>query len=213
VIEWTTVEKLDERLRRYPPIGVRLRPWFHARSESDPASVIERAPEIRNDDGLGEASVWSGLVDEVPFALRSMAHSDSDYGFEVWFPKYAGGDGRLVAALANLPLPAWRQPYFDSLPIASGSGVVRVGDDTPIYTTTMGEDAAAVAAFVNKADVGKFVVVPVGAGEPQWVVVGPRAGPFISWLDTTSSVESAERLAAKWSADTGATFRVRRYMS
>ena len=59
MIEWLPVAALDERLARYAPIGVRMRAWFHARSQEWPGAYIEHVPEIREEDGLG-AEIWAG---------------------------------------------------------------------------------------------------------------------------------------------------------
>jgi hypothetical protein len=212
MIEWTPLDDFEERLRRYPPIGLRLRTWFQARCELDPTTTLRRIPETREDEGLGTMSVWSGFIDTVPFALRSIAHLPSQFGLEVAFPVRLDGDRFLLDALKKLALPAWRQPYFEPLPIVGGFGVVKIGDDTSIYTSRVREDAVAIAAFVNMTKPNQFAVVPIGPIRSGWIVIGPIAGPYISWLETMSSEEAAKRQAAKWAADTGASFEVRRHL-
>jgi len=212
MIEWTHLDDLESRLLRYPPIGVSLRTWMQARCVLDPATTLRRAPETRDSDGLGPMNVWSGFVDTVPFAVRSMVHHDSQLGFEVAFPVRLDGDRFLLDALKKLELPPWHQPYFEPLPIAGGFGVVKIGDDTPIYASKVREDAVAIAAFVNTNTPKQFAVVPIGSTKSGWVVVGPMAGPYVSWLATMSSELAAKRQAAKWAAKTGASFDVREYL-
>ena len=45
-----------------------------------------------------------------------------------------------------------------------------------------------------------------------WLVVGPETGPYISRLESTATEEEASRLAARWAAETGATFDVRTHL-
>lgn len=214
MIEWNNLDDFERRLKHYPPIGLRLRPWFHARCDVDPATEIGRAPETQEEEGLGPIDVWCGFVDTVPFALRSRAHPDpkSGFGFEIAFPTRPGADTLFLSEIQKLPLPSWHTPYFDQLPTNGGFGVVRLGDDSPIYASNTQEDATAVADFVSSATEVQYGVIPVGPSDPCWIVVGPMAGPYISWLETMSSEENAKRQATRWSAVTGAQFEVRRYL-
>jgi len=214
MIEWMSLADLERHLRTYAPIGIWLRSWFHARTDIDPSSTTGSPPERRFEEGLGEFDVWGGRVDTIPFAIRAGAGPHSGLGFDVLFPVRPRGDRVLLAALDTLRsrLPSWRNPYFDQLPIAAGFGVVVSGGGMPVYTSTARDDAAAVAAFLNQNDPDRYAVVPVGASPPAWIVVGPETGPYISWLDTMSSEESARRQAARWSSETGVPFEVRRHL-
>lgn len=113
MIEWTNLDDFERRLAHYPPIGLRLRPWFHARCDGDPAIKISRPPETREEDGLGPVDIWSGFVDTLPFALRSRAHPHRQFGFgfEIDLPVRPGADTLLLSAIEKLPLPVWRADF------------------------------------------------------------------------------------------------------
>jgi hypothetical protein len=44
----------------------------------------------------------------------------------------------------------------------------------------------------------------------EWLVVGPRTGPYVSWIDVAPSEEAARRQAVAWTAKSGASFSVMR---
>lgn len=218
MIAWMSAAALQARLRAYPPIGLWLRAWFHARCDADPRAAIGTPAELHDDEGLGAVSVWCGIARDVPFAIRSAAAADgAGHGIDVMLPVRRGGDAAHLDTLAQLipHLPPWRAPYFVQLPVAAGFVVVGDGRGAAaasIYHAARREDAAAVAAFANDASIARTYTVvaaaPAPAAEP-FVVVGPDAGPYISRVETAASIDAAQRLAKRWFAETGATFEVR----
>lgn len=209
MIEWLSVQQLEDRLKRYPPVGLALRPLFHAMSDGNPAERIPRAPEEIVEEGLGPAATWAGLVDTMPFALRAAPHHLGGVGFDVYLPVRAGGDRVLFDAIAKLPLPTPTSVYFETL-CPGPFGVARVGERDPIYTCSSREDAVAAATLLNGWTSGSHAVIQVPPPPAPWLVVGPAAGPYISRVHVVSSEATAQRLAASFSAETGSTFTVAR---
>lgn len=210
MIEWFTRAELDARLATYPPIGLQLRAVFHARTRVSPDTWFSRAPEHVEEAGLGTTYTWAGLVDSAPFAI-SAAPRRTGWGFEVRLPQRSDGDRGWATAIRVLGLPAWTHPYFESLPVEHGFGVVAIADTTtPIYRSGNRDDATAIAAMVNEVEPASYAVVPISSDEPQWLVVGPDAGPYVSRIAFASDESGARELAARWRAETSAQFRVTR---
>ena len=206
MITWTTSQELASHLSGYPPIGLRLRPFFHAKYDVDPKLSIPRDPEISVLEGLGNASTWSGFVDTLPFAITSMAHR-SQYGLQVSFPTPSAGDRALLEALSELAPPRALSLYFETRPIVSGFAVVSEPEG-PIYSAKSREDAAAAAKFAERVAHTRFTIVPVKPSTPVWIVVGPLTGPYVSELEVFASARAAHDYAAERSHATGVSFGV-----
>jgi hypothetical protein len=208
MIEWLTGAELDARLATYPPIGLQLRAVFHARTSIVPEAWFSRSAEQVEEAGLGTTYTWSGLVDSIPFSIAA-APRRTGWGFEVRLPQRSDGDRAWVTAIRALGLPAWTQPYFESLPIERGFGVAAIADpSTPIYQSENRDDATAIAAMLNYVEPATYATVPVSGDELRWLVVGPDAGPYISRIAFAADEPSARALAARWTTQTGADFRV-----
>lgn len=218
MIDWLSVDVLDQRLGAYAPIGLRLRTFFQGRTNADLATAFGVEPVKRDEPGIGPVAVWCGLVNSMPFSIRSQP-ARSGWGFEITLPVRVNS-GRLdvaslLAAISRLPpaIAACERPHVESLPyVGEGFGVVQVGDDTPIYSSQSREDAVEVLAFLNTAHRSQYTVIRVPGSEPGWIVAGPYSGPYISWLEVTSSEPAAKNQAAKWQAATGAPFSVMRQL-
>lgn len=150
MIEWLATAELQRHLDGYAPIGLWLREWFHARTDVDPRSTVGVPAEPHVDEGIGELDVWCGLVDGMPFAIRSTRNLLGGFGFEIRFPVRRDGNGSYRDALAELGarLPAWRSPYVSQLPTV---GWFVVGPDTGPYvarleSTATEEEARRLAA-------------------------------------------------------------------
>jgi hypothetical protein len=210
MIEWFTRAELDARLSTYPPIGLQLRAVFHARTRNAPETWFSRAPEQVEEPGLGTTYMWAGLVESVPFAI-SAAPRRTGWGFEVRLPQRTDGDRAWAVAIRALGLPKWTHPYFESLPVEHGFGVVAIADTSmPIYRTEARDDATAIAAMLNEVESASYAVVPVSGDELQWLVVGPDAGPYVSRIAFVADEAGARELGNRWSTETRAQFRVAR---
>jgi hypothetical protein len=208
MIEWFTRAELDARLATYPPIGLQLRAVFHARTPNAPETWFSRAPELVEEAGLGTTYTWAGLVESAPFAI-SAAPRRTGWGFEVRLPQRSDGDRAWAVAIRALGLPKWTHPYLESLPVEHGFGVVAIVDtSTPIYRSGTRDDATAIAAMLNEVESASYAVVPVSGDEPQWLVVGPDAGPYVSRIAFVADEAGARELRNRWSAETRAQFRV-----
>jgi hypothetical protein len=206
MIEWTSSADLATRLSEYPPIGVRLRPFLHAKYDDDPAQSLPISHQSRVVDGLGKANTWCGFVGTLPFMISTMAHP-LHFGLEVAFPIHSGGDRVLLDALSELALPAARSLYFDAVPIVGGFALVSGG--APIYSAKRRDDALLAAAFAERVADGPFTVEPAGPGETHWLAVGPLAGPYVSDLEVFASEDAARTYATERSRATGERFEVR----
>ena len=212
MIEWLTRTQLDARLATYPPIGLRLRSMFHARTRVEPDRWFSRSPEEVNEPELGTMLVWSGLIDRAPFAIVASSRR-TGWGFEVRLPQRSDGDGAWATVIRALGLPAWTHPYFESVLTERGFGVVAIADtNTPIYRGAKRDDAAAIAALLNDVERASYTTVPVSGAEPSWLVIGPDAGPYVSRIEFTPDERTALTLAARWTVETGASFRVARML-
>lgn len=209
MIEWLSLAELDARLLRYPPIGLRLRPFFHARTTQDPTTTIARPAEEFLEEGLDPAHAWGGLIDTLPFALRAAPRPYGGFGLEVLFPVRPGGDRVLFKALAKLALPTLTSAYFETLTPGT-FGVAPVGDREPVYSSTSRADAADAAALLNSWAPGSHAVMPIEAPPAPWLVIGPASGPYISRVEVTHDEATAYRLASAWSTELGAEVRVAR---
>jgi hypothetical protein len=129
-----SVAELDAQLRGYAPIGLWLRDYFHARTDVDPRSTITAPCEAHFDEGLGEVNVWSGIVDAMPFAIRSMQSAGGGWGLEILFPVRRNGADAYREALAEiaLHLPVCRSTHVDP--------VVELGKSAP-HWLVIGPDA------------------------------------------------------------------------
>jgi hypothetical protein len=189
---------------------LQLRAVLHARTRNAPETWFSRAPEQVEEPGLGTTYTWAGLVESVPFAI-SAAPRRTGWGFEVRLPQRTDGDRAWAVAIRALGLPKWTHPYFESLPVEHGSGVVALADpSTPIYRSGTRDDATAIAAMLNEVESASYAVVPVSSDEPQWLVVGPDAGPCVSRIAFVADETGARELSNRWSAETRARFRVAR---
>ncbi len=208
MITWVPLAQLDEGLRGYGPIGLRLRPLFHARTERDPTALIAGAPEELVEEGLDAASAWAGWDDDVPFLIRSVPLLlAGGYGLEVSVPVCTAGNGALLATLARLPLPPLTSLYFDAL--ESGPfGVRDLGTRSVIYRSPSRQDAAAVARFASAGVGAAHEVVELPAAPPRLMVLGPASGPFVSRVEEARDRADAARLAEARTRTYGAEFRV-----
>jgi hypothetical protein len=210
VIDWFTRDELAGRLATYAPIGLRLRSVFHARTTAEPTGWFARAAEVVQEAGVGDVSFWSGLVEGTPFEIAG-APRRVGWGFEVRLPQRSDGDRVWAIAIRGLGLPVWTHPYFESIPVQRGFGIVAIADaETPIYRSVNRDDATSIAAMLNDIEPASYAVVSVSGGEPSWVVVGPDAGPYVSRVAIESDERSARARAYRWAVETGAAFRVGR---
>lgn len=208
MITWVPLANLEAVLRDYGPSGLQLRAFFHAHTASDPASLIEHAPEELVEDGLDPASAWAGWDDEVPFLIRAAPLLlAGGFGLEVSFPVCTSGDRVLLERLALLPLPPVTSLYFDSL-AAGPFGVRDVADDGVIYRSASREDAAAVAKFAFARLGAAHDVVEVAPVPPRFAVAGPVCGPFVSRVEPARDEADAVRLAEARTRRYGVPFRV-----
>jgi hypothetical protein len=212
MIEWLTLAELEQRLSTFRPIGLRLCATIHAITSVDPARTIGRIPEEHVEDGIGSAQAWAGLVDTLPFAVRSRSRAGSGfgldgYGVEVWFPVRQDGDRVMFEALETLPLPAFQTAFIDSMRPGS-FGVVPLGEREPIYTSTSRDDAAAALRFLEGSSCTKYALVQLDSVPEQWFIIGPSAGPYVSRVENARDKSHAERIAATYTRSTGELFTV-----
>lgn len=207
MITWMSLTQLDAHLQAYHPIGLRLRPFLHAWTLHEPASLIPREPEELVEEGLDAARAWAGLVHEVPFLLRVVARRDGRFGLDVSLPVAGEGDALLFEALTMMPLPDLTSLYFDTL--ASGPfGVRDLDADGAIYKGRARADAAAAARFATERLGRVHEVIAIASPEPRFVVAGPACGPFVSWVVSATDALAAAGIAATSTRTYGAEFRV-----
>ena len=226
-IEWMTKAKLEEWGKQaFPPIGLWLRPFLDGRLAEgcDLGAAVGRAPE--EDDwapGLGGTDGWVGLCAGVPFVLLGQTVDGTDrWGFNLSLPARVrdGGDGVVeldvepLLTIARALAPVLRRnerPYVDGLPFPGrGWGVVAENDTFPLFRAPSRESAEVVAGFFNDGGLGRYELVGVEASPPQWIVAGPRVGPYLSRLGVCATSDEAARTAARWGDDLGVSFTVHR---
>ena len=211
MIEWLTLEKFEARLTQYPPIGLHLRGFFHGRVAASLPVLFEREPEVAEIEGLGDVTVWAGLVDETPFSVTAQRRGEVT-GFEISFPVCVNA-GRIDVALLDAVAaiaPAFRSPrgpHIESLPFTGGGwGVLPIGSNQPLFRSGVKEDAEAVARFLD--DPGRYEVAIIPVAPVQWVVAGPRSGAVVSRLEVLATRAEAEDAAKGLSVEHGIEFTI-----
>jgi hypothetical protein len=206
--------ELLSRLAQYPTPGLFLSPYFHGVVETIPSSAMARPSETLDGDGLGLMDAWSGFVDTVPFALRGQAVA-AGWGFEIALPVLIR-DGRLAPELLDVlsrfpgEITKCDRPYWETLPFrGAGYGVLPHDGDVPIFRSPVKEDATLAAEFANAKQPSAYHVALIEPDERLWTVAGPIIGQYISRVEVTTSESSAQRIAAKWMAESDARFEVR----
>lgn len=209
-ISWFDRQELRAHLSAYPPIGLSLRAYFHARTTADPATWYRHQPATVSEPGLGTALVFQGLCDSVPFEISALRHRYDAWGFEVRLPDPIDDDARSIETVAKLCLPRWTHPYFDSIPVPAGFAVVEVGDTTPIYASRHRTSAEAAVRLLNAVEPGKYEIASLTRDEPAWVVFGPTSGPCYAAVTVHEDEQSARRLATAETERTGTAFTIAR---
>jgi len=205
-IVWLTLKELYEKLALYPPIGLSLRDFFHARTEIDPSNWFGRAPESIPEQGLGTLRVFCGLYNSEPFAISAISWPPTQWGFEVRLPDRLTGDHLSVELLAAIGLPLWSRPFFLTLPISSGFSVLEIGQSDPIYASPDREEAETVAKLLNAVEPGRYTVSPLLGDNSSWIVTGPVSGPYYSRVEIMGDEKSALRHAEAETRRTGFEF-------
>lgn len=211
MIEWTTLEVLQERLASYEPIGLALRSFFQAQIPASLEALFERDPEIVEVADLGQTMSWSGLVTEVPFIVMAQRKGELT-GFEISFPTLLD-EGRIhlgllehVTTLAPV-FRTLRTAQIASLPYAgAGWGVVKVGARAPMFRSRVREDVLVVAQFLDEP--ARFEIKELPAAPIQWLVAGPRMETTVSRLEVVATKEEADQVAAAWAEEFGGAFDV-----
>jgi hypothetical protein len=227
-IEWMTSAEFEDWTRRAsPPIGLWPRMFLDGRlaDECDLAAALGRASE-KGDwmPGVGVTDRWSGSCDGVPFGiLGRLVDDDHRWGFNLMLPAQVrdrGGDFELdveplleIARALPVNLMRNRQPYIDALPYAgAGWGVVAARSpilDFPLFKAPSRGSAEAVASFFNEAGLDRYEVVKLEATKREWIVAGPRVGPYLSHVVVAESAEGAAKLADRYGQALGVPFTIR----
>jgi hypothetical protein len=211
MIEWMTLQALEEKLASYEPIGLALRSFFQAQIPASLEALFERAPETVDLPEVGQTLSWAGLVNDVPFLVMAQCKGELT-GFELFFPTLLD-EGRIHLGLLEHVItlaPVFRTlrtAQIASLPFTGeGWGVVKVGAREPMFRSRERSDVLAVAQFLDEPT--RFEVKPLPAAPTQWLVVGPRMATTVSRLDVVATKEEADAVAAAWSVDFGGSFEV-----
>lgn len=211
MIEWLTLEALQDKLASYEPIGLALRSFFQAQIPASLAALFERAPETVEVADLGATLAWAGLVEEVPFMVMAQKKGELTV-FEISFPTLLDA-GRIHLGMleyVSMLAPVFRTlrtAQIASLPFTGeGWGVVKIGAREPMFRSRVREDAVAVSQFLD--DPARFEVKAIPAAPTRWLVSGPRMETTVSRLEVTATKEEADAVAAAWSTEFGGAFDV-----
>ncbi len=190
MIEWMTLEALQEHLASYEPIGLSLRSFFQAQIPASLQALFERDPETLDVPDLGVTLSWSGRVNEVPFIVMAQRKGELT-GFEISFPTLLD-EGRIhlgllehVTTLAPV-FRTLRTAQIVSLPyVGEGFGVVKIGARAPMFRSRLREDAEVVAQFLDEPT--RFEIQALPAAPTQWLVTGPRMETTVSRLEVVAT--------------------------
>lgn len=211
MIEWMTLAELEAKLASYEPIGLALRSFFQAQIPASLSALFERDPETVEHAELGPMLSWSGLVNQVPFAVKALRKGEVS-GFAISFPTVLD-EGRIhlgllehVSTLAPV-FRTLRTAQISSLPFTGGGwGVVKIGGKEPLFRSRLRQDADVVMQFLD--DPRRFEIQEVPAAPAQWLVTGPRNETSVSRIEVLATKEEADQLAAAWTEQLGGSFEV-----
>ena len=212
---------MEERLHGYSPHPLTLRTFLSARPDAGLVKRwIPREPESRVWlEGVLAGDGWAGWVGDTPFlvALAGPWQDGKRLGMGVNMPLRLTAHGvpslsALIELLSEMPAEILGATWaFEPFPFqGAGWGVApveRLDESGTFFRSPRHEDAATIRDLFNRRCPERpcGLVRVVGSWMWPWIVVGPPAGPFVSWswaLDTLQQAEeTAQAYSQRWSTE------------
>jgi hypothetical protein len=167
--------------------------------------MVFNPPHVENGGGLGETLVWNGVAEEVPFVVAAQPRSYG-WGMEVFLPHATAGDIALVPILRCIELPEFREPYFEQSKSCGRFAIVD-SDSKRIYRGRKNDSEAVIDYLTSRHFVGYVLAELVEESEP-WVIRGPVAGKYFSFIEISSREEDAKLISREMELRSGAPFTI-----